>query len=362
MRILIVKVSSMGDIIHTLPALTDAFHAKKDVYFDWVVEEAFTEIPGWHPAVDRVIPVAFRRWRQAPYRAWRSGEFQEFRKNLQQQPYDLVLDAQGLIKSGVISALARGQVAGQSKNTIREPLATLFYDRVYTIPWQQHAVERVRALFAQALDYPRDRTSCDYGIDLGRITNKLPAKDNTVVFLHGTSWDSKKWPGQYWQQLARLAGRGGFRVKVLWGNQEELRCARVIAEAAANVEVQDRLSLNGVASVLLSARAIVAVDTGLAHLAAALDLPVVAIYGASNPALTGTYGREQVHLKSSFGCSPCLNKKCRYRGASVTSHYDDKVFQVRPPCYSDNPPELVWEQIMALMKGDKARLDSLSGG
>lgn len=165
MRVLIVKVSSLGDVIHTLPAVTDAYRAKRGLRFDWVVEEAFAEIPSWHPAVDKVIPVAFRRWRKNLVKTWRSGEFGAFKSNLQKEYYDLIIDAQGLIKSGIISRMSRGLTVGMSNHTIREPMASLFYNVLYTVPWQQHAVERIRDLFSRTFNYTIDQKTCDYGID-----------------------------------------------------------------------------------------------------------------------------------------------------------------------------------------------------
>ena len=144
MRVLIVKISSLGDIIHTLPAVTDAHNAYANLTFDWVVEENFVEVPSWHPAVEKVIPVAMRRWRRNPVQTYLNHEFRAFKRALQGVHYDLVIDAQGLIKSGFISRLSRGLTIGLSNRTIREPLATLFYNKVYSVPWTEHAVDRIR--------------------------------------------------------------------------------------------------------------------------------------------------------------------------------------------------------------------------
>ena len=171
MRILIVKVSSLGDIIHTLPAVTDAARARKDVVFDWVVEENFVEVPGWHPAVDQVIPVSIRRWRGNFLRTWFNREVRAFRQRLQTEHYDLVIDAQGLIKSGIIARLSKGLTIGLSNQTAREPLSALFYNQSYSIPWNGHAVDRVRQLFSRALNYRYNRQLVDYGIDISRITD-----------------------------------------------------------------------------------------------------------------------------------------------------------------------------------------------
>lgn len=359
MRVLIVKVSSLGDVIHALPAVTDAVRAKRDLRFDWVVEEAFAEIPSWHPAVDKVIPVAFRRWRKHLFKTWHSGEFKAFKSNLQEQHYDLVIDAQGLIKSGIISRLSRGLTVGLSNRAIREPLATLFYNVVYTVPWQQHAVDRIRELFARTFHYSFDYQTCDYGLNLAQFREQAQAAERYLVFFHGTTWESKLWPDAYWQKLAVIAGANGYRVKVLWGNSEERERARQIARAGAHVDILDQLSLSQIARLLTNSAGVVAVDTGLGHLAAALSVPAVSIYGSSSPDLTGTYGRRQLHLRPALDCAPCMSKKCLYTGAALSDEFDGKRFVVTPACYRENPPELVWARLGSLMTG-AATIDTAS--
>lgn len=356
MHVLIVKVSSLGDIIHTLPAVTDAARAIKGIRFDWVVEEAFTEIPAWHPAVDRVIPVALRRWRKDIRKAWRGGEFGAFKQDLQQKHYDLVIDAQGLIKSGVISRLARGLTVGLSDNTIRERQATLFYNIKYTVPWQMHAVERVRKLFSRALNYTIEPHTLDYGISRSQF-GKVESADRQVVFFHGTTWASKMWPLGYWQSLLRLAEADGFTVNLLWGNPEEEQRAREIAAAGSRARLCGRMPLTEIAALLVRSRGVVAVDTGLAHLAAALDLPVVSLYGASDPVRTGTYGHHQMHLKPSLGCAPCMHKVCRNTGDAVIEKLDGREFRVEPPCFANNTPAEVWESFRSLQAGSQGILD-----
>ncbi len=154
MRVLVVKTSSMGDVLHTLPALTDAMQAMPDIRFDWVVEEGFAQIPSWHPAVERVLPVAIRRWRKAWFSAPISAERRAFRDALRAVRYDAVIDAQGLVKSAaLVTRLARGIKHGMDWQTAREPLASLFYNRRHPIAKAQHAVERTRELFAKSLGY-----------------------------------------------------------------------------------------------------------------------------------------------------------------------------------------------------------------
>jgi heptosyltransferase-1 len=363
MRVLIVKVSSLGDIIHTLPAVTDAYRAKRGLRFDWVVEEAFTEIPAWHPAVDKVIPVAFRRWRKNLFRTWRSGEFRQFTQNLTQEHYDLVIDAQGLLKSGLISRIARGLTVGLSNRTIREPAATLFYNVAYAVPWQQHAVERIRDLFSRTFNYALDYHTCDYGLDPRKFVDQHKetplGRDKYLMFFHGTTWDTKLWPVEYWQELTRIANADGYGVKLLWGNTEERDRAHAIAAVGTQVEILDQKNLTEIAGYLVRSAGVVSVDTGLAHLATALSLPVVSLYGASDPALTGTYGRRQLHMKATLPCAPCRERTCNYKGAMLEDEINGSRFNVSPPCFRAHPPSLVWRNLQALMAGGPGSLDGL---
>ena len=352
MRVLIVKVSSLGDIIHTLPAVTDARRARPDIIFDWVVEENFVEVPSWHPAVDRVIPVAFRRWRKTPLRSLGGIEFKKFKDEIKHEHYDRVIDAQGLIKSGVISRMSRGLTIGLSDSTVREPLATLFYNKVYSVPKTEHAVDRVRQLFARALQYEYNPRTIDYGVSFeaiaartahgGTVAQQAGAKQ--VVFLHGTTWATKHWPVDYWCALARQAADVGFEVLLPWGDEAERLRAENIA-SATGATVLPKLTLSGLAAELANASGVVAVDTGLGHLAAALARPTLSIYGPTDPGLSGTYGVTQKHLRSTFACSPCLKKTCTYKGAAVLE--DDKA--VAPPCFTSHPPAAVWQQFEALL-------------
>lgn len=301
MRVLLIKTSSMGDIIHTLPALTDARRAIASISFDWVVEEGFTDVPGWHPAVWQIIPVAIRRWRKNLWRTWRSGEYAAFRASLQKQEYDLVIDAQGLLKSAWLTRGLAAPVAGADRQSVREKIASRFYNRHYPIQPGIHAVERIRQLFAAALDYPLPQSIGDYGLDRQSIASRqqgLP-QEPYLMFLHGTTWPSKHWPEENWRALAEHYSACGKTILLPWGTAQEQQRARRIAQQLPGVQVLPRLGLTGVASYIAAARACVAVDTGLGHLAAALDTPCVSLYGPTSPALVGAYGANQVHLCAS---------------------------------------------------------------
>ncbi len=338
LNVLIVKTSSLGDVIHTLPAVTDAVAALPGIHFDWVVEEAFAEVPGWHPAVERVIPVALRRWRRDWRAAWSGGEIGAFRRELGSRRYDLVLDAQGLIKSAALALLANGRRAGFDRASAREPLAAFSYHHRIRVVREMHAVERVRRLFAVALDYAMPDTRPDYGI---RPPAKQPSDPPYLLFLHGTTWPTKQWPQAYWIALAQLAAAAGYEVRLPWGSPEERARAEEIAGAAGIGTVLPASGLSALAAELAGAAGVVGVDSGLAHLAAALAVPAVTLYGPTRTELTGAVGRRQINLKAEFPCAPCMRRACGYSGERA----------VEPACFVSLPPARVWEQLQVQMQG-----------
>ena len=306
MKILIIKTSSMGDIIDTLPALTDASEIlKQDLRFDWVVEEGFAEIPRWHPLVNKIIPVALRRWRKQPYLAIKNGEWEKFYDLLRQEQYDYIIDAQGLLKSAILTRLSRGLRCGFDFNTAREFLAAFFYQKRFNIAKNQHAVTRTRELFSQVLNYTLPTSIPDYKIDTRCLLahpeldpTKINLSRKTVLFIHGTSRADKYWPESHWIELAKLAQKAEYTVYIIWGSQEEKERSERIALACPSVHIAAKLKLSEVAALLSQISAAVAVDTGLGHLAAALGTPTVSLYGPTDPKLIGAYGPRQQHLSA----------------------------------------------------------------
>ena len=352
MRVLIIKTSSLGDVIHTLPALTDAAHALPGIRFDGVVEEGFAESPSWHPAGDQVIPVAIRRWRKNLWQTLKSGEWKAFKQRLRARKYDLVIDAQGLVKSAWLTRYVKAPVAGLDRYSAREGWASRFYDRRLSVATGQHAVERVRQLFAMALAYDLPEGIGSYGLDLERL--QLPPAAPYVVFLHGTTWATKHWPEAYWRELAERMGRRKLEVRLPWGNPAEKARAERIAQGLNNCQVLPKLNLAGVARVLAAAKACVAVDTGLGHLAAALDVPTISLFGPTNPGLTGAYGRTQIHQASDWPCAPCLQKKCTYKpSADDLARFDLK--REWPLCFTRLNPEHVASRLSALLLAEDVR-------
>lgn len=286
----------MGDIISTLPAVTDAKVAIAGISCDWVVEENFVEIPSWHPAINSVIPIALRRWRKNLFNLATMREMQVFWKKIKAEQYDYILDVQGLLKSAIVSRIARGISCGFNAVNAREPIAAHFYQNNFNIFKGLHAVERSRQLFAAALGYKIAEEKPNYGIMKEKFYKKDNITEKYLVFIHGTSRSNKCWQEEKWVELARLAKIAGFKVKLPWGNNLEFTRANNIAATSDNVEVLPKSTLTEMGAILLGARGVVALDTGLSHLSAALSVPAVSLYGPTNPKLAGTYGENQTHL------------------------------------------------------------------
>jgi heptosyltransferase-1 len=306
MHVLLIKTSSMGDVIHALPALTDAMRAIPGIRFDWVVEEAFQEIPAWHPAVDRVIPVALRRWRKQPLKTLISGEWGRFKRILRERQYDLVLDSQGLMKSAWLAQKARGPRTGFDQRSAREPLASWFYQKKLSVNPDQHAITRQRELFGAALGYSVPISEPDSALSIKWEPDR---EYPYVFFLHGTSWPSKEWPEENWIELAKLANADGYQVKLTWGNEREKARAERIA-AACDATVIPRMGLSKIARELAGASRVVGVDSGFAHLAAALGVPAITLYGATDPSKTGVIGSLQINMLGHAECAPCFMREC----------------------------------------------------
>ena len=324
-HILIVKTSSLGDVVHTLPALSDAVRAHPGLRCDWLVERAFAEIPPWHAAVDRAIQCDLRGWRKHLGQTVFGGDWARFRAELRRSEYDLVIDAQGLLKSAWLASQARGPLAGPDRACAREPLAARFYRRAYAVPRHDaaHAVERARRLFAQALGYAMPETAPDAGLDRARFAAPELAQPY-AVFLHGTTWHSKRWPLAQWSELGAWVAARGLRVVLPWGSAAEHGDAEAIAAACSGL-VLPRLGLTELAGWLAHARLCVGVDTGLAHLAAALGTPQLSLYGPTLPQLTGAVGDNQVWL-----CSGEYQTIDRERPNTVSQERVRQALQAQP--------------------------------
>lgn len=342
-RVLLIKLTSMGDLMHALPALTDASLALPGIQFDWVVDEAFAEVPSWHPAVNQVITSAHRRWKKQLRRSLFGGEILGFYRQLNNSDYDLVLDAQNNIKSALITGLRRGKSHGLDKDSVRESPAHWAYSYHHPADKSQHAITRQRQLLAQALDYPMPDTEPDYGIDRSRM--RLPdiaVAKRYLVFVHNASWTTKLWPEEHWQELIRKAADADLQVLLPCGNDEEKERAQRLAAHHDNALALPKLSLSEVGGLLDGAVGAVSCDTGLCHLAGMLGVPSVSFYGPTSVKLIGATGKNQQHLiatSTDFPCAPCYARRCNL----------DKRNSEMSACMNAFSPEVVWNQLMELI-------------
>lgn len=325
----------MGDIIHTLPALTDAALAIPDVQFDWVVEPAFADIPKWHPAVNDVITLPLRQWRKDFLSHWQKGDIKNFFSLIREKKYDVIIDAQGLLKSAVITAIARGYSHGFDRNSAREWISSFFYTASHGVHKNQHAIMRTRELFAKTLKYPIPSSPIHYQIDSNRLpTLAFALPNHYFVFLHGTTWDTKHYPDTYWEALITKADHENIPVYLPWGNEVEKARAEKLAKKSQHAIVLPKLSINQLARVLKHAAGVVSVDTGLGHLSNALETPTIGLYGPTDPIRVGMMGSNQTTLKAQFPCAPCQSKTCHFAKTHAS--------EVTPACYATISPDKVW--------------------
>ncbi|MBI3716546.1 MAG: lipopolysaccharide heptosyltransferase I [Betaproteobacteria bacterium] len=289
MRVLLVKLSSLGDVIHNLPVATDLAQALPGIEIDWLTEAPYADLVALHPAVRNVYPVHLRHLKKHWWSAAAWHEWQADRRRVGVQTYHLVLDTQGLVKSAWVARWAGAPISGYAAASAREPLAARFYAQRFDVPRDLHAVVRNRQLAAQAFGYELTK-EIDYGLRAAPpAPNWLPATP-FAVFLHGTSRADKLWPQAHWIALGRELNARGMQVLLPWGSAAERAVAENLAGAIPQASVAPAMSLVEAAGMLSRAAAVIGVDTGLAHLAVALQRPTVGIYLTTSPRLTGLAG------------------------------------------------------------------------
>ncbi len=301
--ILFIKTSSLGDVIHHMPAAADARRYFPNARIAWVVEEAFAPLVRLHPAVNEVIPVATRRWRGwdlLKFSTW--SEARAFKRKVRTRSYDAVIDTQGLFfKSALIARFARGTRHGYDRNSIKERSACIFYNVRHAVSRELHAIERNRRLTALALGYSPGG-ALDYGLDRAKL--KAPSAKLYAVFVHATAQPKKHWPEERWIETGRALHGRGLEIVLPWGSDDERAVAERIAASVPGARVPDKAPLDAMARLIAGASLVVGVDTGLLHLAAALGVPLVAIFVASEPGLTGPMGSGPIEIAGAMDEPP----------------------------------------------------------
>jgi heptosyltransferase-1 len=329
-KVLLVKTSSMGDVIHALPAVTDAFAAVPGLELDWCVEEAFADIPRFHPRVGTVHRVALRRWRHQLTSAAAWSEFLAVRRQLRHGGYDRVVDLQGLLKSLLFARMPGAPITGY----VREAAAGLGYHHRPQVPPDVHLFERNRRIMAAALGYQPDLSRLDYGITPPPAPALVAGRDRLALLLHGTTWASKRWPTPFWVELAeRLAARG-LVPAVPFGDAAEQAVANAIAGRVGDTLVIPKSSLRDVAGIIGAAAVVIGTESGLMHLAAVFGRPTLALFAGSSPGNASPQGPRAGWIGATTACAPCGKRSCPLypRRADL-------------PCHATVTPELVLDAL-----------------
>lgn len=336
-RVMLVRLSSLGDIIHTWPALTDLHRQRPGIELHWLVESDYAELAALHPLVQQVWPVSLRRLlRQRRRVDWQC--FQQQRADWRSVVFDRVLDSQGLIKSALISRQVRahshhGFAAGSS----RERLAGWFTGQGHQVDPALPAICRYRELLADVFGY-QYRGEPDFGV-ADQFTD-VTVQPERVLLLPGTAWLSKRWSPQYWQTLAARLLADGATVTMLWGDAAERQLASGLAAQLPALQVPDeRLPLPALARLIAGQGLVVGLDSGLSHLAGALGRPTVTLFGASSLDYAGVPGRQAHNISAGLSCSPCQRRQCpRLPPGSKQT----------PPCMAALTADQVWQQVSAI--------------
>lgn len=341
MKVLIIKITSMGDIIHTFPAVTAAQVAHPQLAVDWVVAPEFADLLPLHPAVRRAIHCPLRRWRGRYWQALRRGEVAAFLRDLRADRYDLVIDAQSALKTGLIASLAHGPVHGYDAASVREYGAHWVYQARHAVDKQQHAITRLQQLFASALHYSAPAAhEPTYGLSRAQLTPvnfTLPPR--FVLAIPNTTWTTKLWPEEQWFGLFAALQQAGLPVLIPFGNAREQQRAEQWSQRFEHLQVLPALTLRECGYVMTQATAAICVDTGLGHLAAALQIPSLHLYGPTDPEKIGARGPQQIILRAPMHCAAQCKRRCHH----------DKVPSDSAYCLGHLRWETVWQALQRLL-------------
>jgi heptosyltransferase-1 len=287
MKLLIVKTSSMGDVVHALPVVADLHAARPGVEVHWLVEAPFAPIVRLHPGVARVHTLAWRQWRKRLGQRDTWQAMASLRRDLRAERFDLVIDLQGLVKSALWARQAGAPVGGFDRASVREPLATLAYRHTAAVPQRERSVARYRALAAALVGHPVPDGPPRFG--LRAPAPVAPSTRPYAVLMPASSRPQALWPMEGWIAVARWLSSQGVQPWVFWDNEAERTTAERLV-AVCDGLLPPLRPLDQVAATLAGARLVVSLDTGLAHLAAALGRPTVGIYGDQHVWKNGLVG------------------------------------------------------------------------
>jgi heptosyltransferase-1 len=334
-KILLVKLSSLGDVLHNLPIVWDLRKRLPNAKIDWIVEEGYVHLleplkstEGFR-GIDQIIPVAFRRWRKSLFSLLTWHEFFAMRKALHATTYDVLLDTQGLLKSALVCALAKKSdnavvtgLGNATEHSGYEPMARVFYTESVLVPVKCHAIDRSRRVMCSAFDWPllnrNDEPPCFY---LHEFVQQLPPLEFEgfkktdqgtpmpyVVCFHSTARAAKRWPNEHWVELGKVLSNQGYQLVLPWGSESEMKVSALIASQVPGAIVPGAFSIEEAYSLVAHADLTIGVDTGLTHLSAVLGKPTVEIYSDSPRWKTEGYWSEVIVNVGDMKNSPSVNE------------------------------------------------------
>lgn len=354
MKLLIIKLSSIGDIIHTFPAIIEAKKHIKDLRIDWIIDQNFVDIAKLlnnnNNLINEILPVSLRTLKKHKNFTNIKNLLLELVK-LKSKQYDLIIDAQGLLKSALLTKYIRSiRSAGLDWSSAREPSASFLYTNTYKIEENLHAIDRIRKLFSLSLNYkinyikdPKIYNSLNKQLFSKPSELSIKKIDKYIVFLHGTTWETKEWPIEYWDKLSKLINTKNINVAIIFANNnlKEQKFAEYLINNNDNVIALSKLNMEQIAGLIANSLVVIAVDTGFAHLSSALNVPIIGIYGATCSNRSGVLGEYSINLQSKYHCSPCFAKTCL--------EYKYKRSTIKQPCLREITPEIIFEKIEKLL-------------
>tara|TARA_Y100001970_G_scaffold77358_1_gene98302 strand:+ start:2035 stop:2979 length:945 start_codon:yes stop_codon:yes gene_type:complete len=287
----------MGDLMHALPALSEAKENINDISFDWVVDKNFASVPSWHPLVDKIITTDHRNWKKQFFSKDTRESLRHVVNKLNEGNYDLVVDMQNNLKSAFISYLIKHDVIGMDAKSAREFPAHLAYSNKINVDKRLHAIERQKELLGKALGYKCKKNNVNFGaLFKNFVKPNIELANEYIVLVQNASWITKQWSIENWQELIRRIEEKGVPMLLPSGNLEELERAKEICSISDMAQALDLMSLNEIAYIIKNANFSICSDTGLAHLSALVGTPSITLYGPTKTSLIGTYGESQIHL------------------------------------------------------------------
>ena len=289
----------MGDLIHALPALTEAKDHINNITFDWVVDKSFSSVPKWHPNVKNTIETNHREWKLNLFSSKSRDEMKKVINTIDSTEYDLIIDMQSNIKSALLSFMCKSSVVGLDAKSVREYPAHFAYKNKIRVPKDMHAVERQKQQLASALGYETNISNRDYGIS--KTNFKKPKQfnfDKYAVCVQNASWITKQWPIESWKELLKTLEKKDLNLLFPSGSQSELDRASEICSVSEKAYALEVLPLDEVAFLIDNSKFTLCSDTGLAHVSAMVGTPSLTLYGPTDTRLIGTYGNNQNHFIS----------------------------------------------------------------